>query len=177
MVSVLYPKNFHLRDRWNEAQVNHPILAEMKTGGLEILKLVALWRRDIDENSRSPRRVTGVRQRDVLNVPASFVIDWWPPAVAAYCHLSALRVEFGVQTGASKPSDAMVLTLAYELDQKLRTSNGVPLKTADSSDAAALVEAYGGSADRTDGLDPDLRRWSGKRSRINDTHKALTHRS
>jgi len=160
MVSVLYPKNFHLRDRWDEAEANQEILAEMKSGGLEILKLIALWRRDIDENSRSPRRVTGVRQRDVLNIPASFVIDWWPPAVAAYCRgLSALRAEFGVQTGASKPSDAMVLTLAYELDQKLRAEFKIPLKTAEASHAVALVMAYERKADRVNELDPDLRRW------------------
>ena len=132
----------------------------MNTGGLEILKLIALWRRDVDENSRSPRRVTGVRQRDVLNVPASFVIDWWPPAVAAYRRgLSALRVHFGVQTGASKPSDAMVLTLAYELDQKLRTECKVPLKSAEAMDAGALFKAYGRRADQVDGPDPDIHRW------------------
>ena len=38
MVSVLYPKGFHLRDRWDEAVLQFPVLAEMNTGGLEILK-------------------------------------------------------------------------------------------------------------------------------------------
>ena len=119
MVSVLYPKGFHLRDRWDEAVSNNPILSEMNTGGLEILKLVALWRRDEDENSRSPRRVEGVRQRDFLNIPGGFVIDRWDSAVTGFCRgLKMLRSDFGVHTGDSKPSDAMVLTLAYELGVK-----------------------------------------------------------
>ena len=116
MVSVLYPKNFHLRDRWNQAITDYPILDRLSTGGLEVLKLMALWRRDIDKNTKSQRRVTGVRQRDILNLPGEFVIDNWDSALRAY--VSALELslrEFGVSDGNSKPSDAMILVLAYQI--------------------------------------------------------------
>lgn len=122
MVSVLYPKGFHLRDHWDSAVAEYPILKSMKTGGLEILKLIALWRRDLERNSNSPKRVTGVRQRDILNVPGDFVIEKWRYALRAYvAALNVLKNEFGVLDGGSKPSDAMVLTFAYVNGTQVRT--------------------------------------------------------
>ncbi len=131
MVAVLYPgerssagqnveKRFKLRDEWNRAIKKNPVLAEFKTKGLEPLKLIALWRRSWDREwppQRMNRRVMGVRQKDVLNTPASFVQANWPRAVAAYsAALHTIGRTGGFANGRSLPSPAMVLTLAYLLD-------------------------------------------------------------
>lgn len=119
MVAVLYPHNFHLRDAWDEAIDRFPLFRDMDTPGLEVLKVIALWQRDRDRSAANrpvTRRVKGIRQRDVLNVPADFVKSQWESALVAYeAALRFLRQFGGVTDGESLPSEAMVLTIAYLL--------------------------------------------------------------
>ncbi|MFD4327521.1 DUF262 domain-containing protein [Nocardioides sp. NPDC058538] len=120
MVAVLYPDGFNLRNEWERASESFPIFDEMGSDGLEILKLIALWRRDEDRMNpaiRPSRRVMGVRQRDVLRTPPSYVRQHWQRAIGAYSEaLEFLRVEGGIRDGDGVPSDAMTLTLAYALN-------------------------------------------------------------
>lgn len=125
MVAVLYPSGFNLREEWQTAQAQHGLLDLFETSGLEILKLIALWQREIDLTSKerpASRRVTGIRQRDVLNIPPSSVEEFWPRAVQAYSRaLMFVRNELGVQDGDGLPSDTMVLTMAYFLERGTST--------------------------------------------------------
>jgi hypothetical protein len=120
MVAVLYPSGFNLRDEWELARAEHELLELFNVSGLEILKLIALWQRDIDSLTRdrpASRRVTGIRQRDVLNVPPHSVESHWGRAVRTYSDaLRLMHDEFGVRDGDGVPSDAMVLGIAYFLD-------------------------------------------------------------
>ncbi len=120
MVAVVYNEGRDLREEWDEARRHHPILAKenFDVEPIEILKLVALWKRDEDrspESIRPPsRRVQGVRQKDVLNVPADYVVTRWDDAVEAYVGaLELLRKRFGVSLPEDVPSWAMVLVVAY----------------------------------------------------------------
>jgi hypothetical protein len=115
MVAVLYPQGFHLRDAWDEALARYPRMSDLGAEGLEILKLIALWQREVDRRPTS-RRVSGIRQRDILNIPALFVREQWEEATACYAEaLELLWSRFGVRDAGSVPSYAMVLTIAYEL--------------------------------------------------------------
>ncbi|WP_161965254.1 DUF262 domain-containing protein [Ornithinimicrobium cerasi] len=122
MVAVLYPEGFHLRNEWEQAIYDYPVLEMLGASGLEVLKLIALWRRDMDRsnpNIRPSRRVTGVRQGDVLKVPPEFVREAWPRAVSAYSEaLDFLWQEGGVRSADGVPSAAMTLTLAYLIDRE-----------------------------------------------------------
>lgn len=123
MVAVLYPVEFNLRKEWERAEDLYPIFKHLRVDGLELLKLVALWRRGEDRQDPSipsSRRVQGVRQRDVLRVPPQYVKQRWSHAVDAYrSALDFVRSEAGIRDSESLPSDAMVLTLAYLLDAGL----------------------------------------------------------
>jgi hypothetical protein len=123
MVAVLYPVGFNLREEWERAEDLNPTFKHLEVDGLELLKLVALWRRGEDRQDASiptSRRVQGVRQRDVLRVPPEYVKDRWPSAVEAYgSALEFIGAEAGVRDPESVPSDAMVLTLAYLLNAGL----------------------------------------------------------
>ena len=121
MVALLYPEGFHLGDEFKRAKRSHPVIAELDTPGLEILKLIALWQRDRERSDpdymRPPeKRVRGVRQRDALNTPPGFVVENWPTAVDAYAGaLNWVRDAAGVGDSDSIPSRAMLLTIAYAL--------------------------------------------------------------
>ncbi len=121
MVAVLYPSGFNLREEWNAARATSAALDQFDSSGLEILKLIALWQKDEDQLSRSrpaSRRVTGIRQRDVLNIPPESVERWWKRAIAAYSDaLGMCSQSFGIQGSDGLPSETMVLALAYFIDR------------------------------------------------------------
>lgn len=120
MVAVLYPHKFHLRDEYERALDEFPRLKVFDVNGIEVLKLIALWQRDFDDETKTrptSRRVTGVRQRDVLNIPATSVKRDWSRALNRYSDaLEFVEKNGGVLSPALLPSSAMVLTLAYLLD-------------------------------------------------------------
>lgn len=120
MVAVLYPGGFHLREAWKIAIDRYPRLAHFDTHGLELLKVIALWRREHDQKIRgvrSSKRVTGVRQRDILRIPPDYVQNNWQRAIDAYdAALRFLQDEAGVADASGIPSEAMVLTISYFLE-------------------------------------------------------------
>jgi hypothetical protein len=122
MVAVMRPADFLLRQRWEEAQERNGSFKQMKVEGIELLKLIALWQREIDKTGRhraASKRVLGVRQRDVLNIPVHYVEQRWEDAVNAYARaLDFIAEETGVQHANSIPSWAMLLPLAFFLEQR-----------------------------------------------------------
>ena len=117
MVAVLYPHGFDLRKKWTEATDRYPSLDNFSVDGLEILKVIALWvwaqQRTGLGRREAPRKITGVRQRDVLALLPQEVSRHWDDAVIAYDRaLRFLEKECGLR-GSNLPSSAMVLTLTY----------------------------------------------------------------
>lgn len=117
MVAVLYAEDFKLRDKWNQAKDENRVLRAFDIDGLEILKVIAVWRRNEDRISNSRNKVTGIRQRDILNIPGEFVARHWGDAVLAYVKaLDFLQARCGVLAEPDTiPSEAMIVTLAYLL--------------------------------------------------------------
>ena len=124
MVAVLYPSGFNLREEWELAKARFDILETFNANGLEILKLIALWQRDNDlvtKERPASRRVTGVRQRDVLNIPPDRVEHLWPTAVRRYVEaLEFLFEKCGIRGGDGVPSSAMVLTISYFIEERVK---------------------------------------------------------
>lgn len=118
MVATLYPHEFNLRERWENAAQRYDLLKTHNTSGLEILKLIALWEWFSQRGSGrivGPRAVTGVRQSDILKLRPATVVATWDLAVENYvAALEFLSQRCGVRAG-NLPSSAMVLTTAFLL--------------------------------------------------------------
>lgn len=122
MVAKLFPKGFKLKDRVAEAAAQpESRLDRFGIEGIEILKLIALWerlrKRDPDE---APSRVRGIRESDVLGLPAEYIIDKFDDAVAAF----ELALEFvsdrcGALAGFLVPSQTMLIPLADAINSGL----------------------------------------------------------
>lgn len=117
MVAIMYPHNFKLRDRWETAQSDHPILERFKIAPIEILRLIAL-REHLRQKAagKSPQTVKGVRQSDVLEVKPNVVKKEWAAAAKAYARaLSLVETYWGVSTPRIMPAEAQLLPLADAL--------------------------------------------------------------
>jgi hypothetical protein len=111
MVARLIPKGFKLRDEWQNACANYPLLAKFKVEGLDVLRLIALRAHLAGEPN-----VSGVRASDVLNLKPEAVITRWPEAAAAFERtLRFLSDRIGAVRDFLVPSWTMVLPLADAL--------------------------------------------------------------
>lgn len=123
MVAVLYPHEFKLRDKWDDALLEFPLLSRFDVDGIEILKLIAIWVRRKQQRSSSKVTVRGVRQGDVLAVPPSEVKRNWDRAISAYVEaLKQLVGHYGVAHPSLSPPQAMILAMAAFLDGELETA-------------------------------------------------------
>lgn len=109
MVARLYPSNFNLREKWNEAKDEFSFPDSMD--GLEALRIIALR-----EHLAGDKDVKGIRQSDVLEVKAERVIRNWNSAVEALARaIKFLRSECGVVLASLTPADTMLIPLADAL--------------------------------------------------------------
>lgn len=118
MVARLYPHDFNLVDRWQEAWETQPFLRAFDVDGLEILRLIAL-RLAVEMRragrSEGPR---GIRGGDVLKLEPAVVKNTWNWAINAYTSaLEFLQRECGVCGLQLLPSETMVLPVALSLAQ------------------------------------------------------------
>jgi hypothetical protein len=117
MVARLYPSGFDLTERWDAAVAALPeTLQAYQVNGIEILKLIAL--REHLQQRRDDGRTTvkGVRESDVLALPASLVTTEWERAVETYAQaVSWARERCGCASPELIPSVAMLLPLAAAL--------------------------------------------------------------
>ena len=83
MVAKLYPRDFNLREKWEEAKLEaSPSFDEMD--GLEVLQVIALREHlALREHPAGVKRVRGIRQSDVLGLDPGAVERDWDRAVAA----------------------------------------------------------------------------------------------
>lgn len=123
MVAVLYPHDFNLRDKWDEAVTQHGELAYFDVDGVELLKLIALWERRHQRENNLRITVRGVRQGDVLAVDPLAVKNNWERAVQSY--VEALRIlvaKFGVCSPSLAPPQSMILAISALVGAKSNTS-------------------------------------------------------
>ncbi len=117
MVARVYSRNFHLADEWEAARNDYPAsLVAYDVDGVEILKTIALL--ELLEHRRGglPSGVKGVRESDVLAVPATTVRDGWKRAVTSYVRaIEFLRDSVGVIRPQLVPSTAMILPITATL--------------------------------------------------------------
>jgi hypothetical protein len=115
MVARLYPHDFKLRDKWEEARAKNDEFAALEiSDGIEILKVIALRehlrQREADQR---PLTVKGVRESDVLSLPADVVIGNWSAAVEAYvAAIRFVRSRCGVIRRNLLPSSTLLLPFA-----------------------------------------------------------------
>jgi hypothetical protein len=130
MVAIMYPHRFKLRDKWESAQAEHPILQRFKVAPIEVLRLIAL-REHLHQKAAgiSPQTVKGVRQSDVLEVKPTMVKKEWATAVRAYARaLSLAEDHWGVSTPRIMPAEAQLLPLADALYKGSTRSGSVKYK-------------------------------------------------
>lgn len=109
MVARLWPRSFHLRDKWEEAKVEYsPSFDEMD--GLEALQVIALR-----EYLAGVKSVRGIRQSDILGLDPGAVERDWDRAVAAL----GRAVRFVKTCGAIRwnliPAHTMLIPIADAL--------------------------------------------------------------
>lgn len=108
LVAKLYPSNFMLRERWDQALRASPMLRHFDPNELEIMKLISLLiRRDLGSKASK-----GVRQGDILNLKVEHIIQKWDTAVELYICALKRMLSFGVVCRDLVPSWSMVLGLA-----------------------------------------------------------------
>lgn len=124
MVAVLFPQHFDLRQMWNVALANHEELVQFDVDGVQVLRLIALWSKAETSAQPSRLRVKGVRQSDILQVPAEFVQQRWEDAVRSFVRAIQFgRNVLGIVHPSLVPSESMLLTLAALLSIHKSTRN------------------------------------------------------
>lgn len=125
LVARLYPYDFKLRDKWEDARDNNALLGEFQVDGLEILKLIALRRYTSEIASGLKPTVKGVRQSDVLMLEPDTVKNDWDAAIEAYvAALEFLKDKCGVAVPGLMPQPSIPLTLGFVF------ANDVPKRDA-----------------------------------------------
>lgn len=118
MVAILFPQGFNLREEWAAAQSEFDSLVRFDVDGVQMLRLIALWQRAKETETKQILRVRGIRQSDVLRVPGDFVSAHWRRAACAFdraIDFGAHRL--GIVHPKLVPSDSMLLTMAALLEK------------------------------------------------------------
>lgn len=122
MVAALYPSGFKLKEEWESALSNHPILNQVTPDAIEILKLCALRIRTIEGKSAS----AGVRQGDLLKIDRKLIIKYWQSSLELYAEaLNYCRENFGIINTDLVPSWSLILGIAGWLGTKSCTDKQV----------------------------------------------------
>lgn len=108
LVAKLYPTSFKLRERWNEALRQNPILRHFSPDELEVLKLISLLIRT-DKGSKHSK---GVRQGDILSIAVQDIIEYWDAGIRLYVDALKLAITLGAVCKDVVPNWSMILGLA-----------------------------------------------------------------
>jgi hypothetical protein len=139
MVARLYPREFHLREKWEEALEREPLFDAYEIDGMDILRLIALSEFLQGDNPR----VKGIRQGDVLQLPAEAVKSRWDWAVDAYSTaLAFVQERCGSVSTELLPSTTMLLPIAIAL----RVESDSIAPTISNDERASLAERFFWSA-------------------------------
>ncbi len=108
LVAKLYPTKFNLREAWEKAQEDFPVIKKLAPSELEILKLISLLIR----KNKGKQASKGVRQGDLLKLEAEEIIRHWDEGVAIYADALGLASRYGIYSAELVPSWSMILGLA-----------------------------------------------------------------
>lgn len=114
LVARLYPFDFRLRDKWDDAQAEHDEFQTFEIDGLEVLKLIALRQHISESAAGRSSDVKGVKQSDVLMLEPETVKREWDIALKAYVDgLGFLKDRCGVVSSHLLPQPSIPLTVGY----------------------------------------------------------------
>jgi hypothetical protein len=114
LVARLYPFDFRLRDKWDDAQAEHEEFQTFEIDGLEVLKLIALRQHISESAAGRSSDVKGVKQSDVLMLEPETVKREWDIALKAYVDgLGFLKDRCGVVSSHLLPQPSIPLTVGY----------------------------------------------------------------
>lgn len=106
LTARFWPQNIKLRDLWDKAQQDDPIIQEFEVDPYYILQSIALV----------SRKFPSCKRGDVLNLSPSDIESWWQPVVKGLAlGLTILRDDCKVMMPKWLPYQTMIATLAAVL--------------------------------------------------------------
>lgn len=106
LTARFWPQNINLRELWDRAQADHPIISDFEVDPYYFLQAIALASRGAPSCKRS----------DVLNLTAADINQWWPKVVTGMVSgLGILRDDCGVALPKWLPYQTMFAPLAAVL--------------------------------------------------------------
>jgi hypothetical protein len=106
LTARFWPQNIKLRDLWEKALCDHPVIADFDVDPYYILQGIAL----------AGRKAPSCKRSDVLNLTASDIIDWWNKVVHGLATgLEILRDDCKVMLPKWIPYQTMIPPLAAVL--------------------------------------------------------------
>jgi hypothetical protein len=106
LTARFWPQNINLRDLWDRARAEHPVIAEFQVDPYYILQGIAL----------ASRKAPSCKRSDVLNLAAADITEWWPRVVAGLATgLEILRDDCKVVQPKWLPYQTMLAPLAAVL--------------------------------------------------------------
>lgn len=98
-----WPQNINLRELWNNACKEHPIIQDFEVDPYYLLQAIAL----------ASRKASSCKRSDVLNLAAKDITEWWPKVVVGLrLGLDILRDDCRVLLPKWLPYQTMVAPLA-----------------------------------------------------------------
>ena len=106
LTARFWPKNIKLRDLWDKARQEYPIIQDFEVDPYYVLQGIAL----------ASRKKPSCKRSDVLNLAATDIQDWWGPVVVGLATgLSILRDDCKVVLPKWLPYQTMLSPLAAML--------------------------------------------------------------
>lgn len=114
LTARFWPKKINLRNLWQKAQDEHPIIADFQVDPYYVLQIVSL----------ASRGTPSCKRTDVLNLDVPAIEKWWEPAVLAVAKaLEMLRDDCGVLIPDWLPYNTIVIPLAAILAKAEKSQN------------------------------------------------------
>lgn len=111
LTARFWPQNINLRALWEQAQSDHPIIADFDLDPYYLLQAIAL----------ASRKAPSCKRSDVLNLAATDIADWWDRVVLGMAGAFAiLRDDCKVMRPKWLPYQTMLAPLAAVLARKER---------------------------------------------------------
>jgi len=106
LTARFWPDNINLRELWDSARKEHPIIGDFEVDPYYVLQAIAL----------AGRKAPSCKRGDVLNLASTDIEQWWPPVIAGLVTgLEILRDDCKVVLPKWLPYQTMLAPLAAVL--------------------------------------------------------------
>jgi len=123
LTARFWPHDVKLRDLWEIAESQHPILQEFSIDPYYVLQIIALFEPGTDKGGQP--RPSSVKRADVLGQTPEQAGAAWPEAVAALSEvLGILQDDCGVMVARWLPYSTIVIPAAAAWAKQKRTAKG-----------------------------------------------------